>query len=66
MKIEFLKEEGDGFISYSTEKENETAEAVSGLLDGFAIEAVERILQRVRGNYRNATYRKEFQDQSLP
>lgn len=66
MRIEFVKEECDNQVVYSAEKENETAEAISGLLDGFAIEDVERILQRVRSNYGNAIYRKEFRDQSLP
>lgn len=45
-----------------SEKERETAAAISEMLDGLTIEETERILFKIRGNYRNAIYRKAFRD----
>lgn len=63
MRIEFGRDEQMFISPEATEKENKTAEAISKLLDGFTVEEAERIIQRVRDNYGNATYRKEFSDQ---
>ena len=66
VRIEFGRDEQMFISPEVTEKGNKTAEAISELLDGFTVEEAERIIQRVRDNYGNATYRKEFSDQYLP
>ena len=65
MRIEFGHDEPTFIAPGETEQAIKTAEAISELLDGFTIEEAERIIQRVRDNYGNATYRKEFSGQCL-
>ena len=61
MKITFGKDEPE-YIYNDDKKEGETAAKISELLDGFTLEKAERILRRVRNNYGNAIYRKDFCD----